>query len=113
MRLPSTHKVSDITLYEKGPAGMLPPTISIREKTFRSAQTLIASHLLTFYVPLFKKIHISNFLDENNQFFKYASDRALTLPLAELAVMKTVWISDYLYEFNANNATMESPSSWA
>ncbi len=67
---------------------------------------LLASHLLTFYVSLFKKIHVSNFLDENNQFFKYASNRALTLPLAELAVMKTAWITDYLYEFNVNTATM-------
>ena len=51
-------------------------------------------------------------MDKNNEFFKYAYDRALTLPLAELVPTKNYFAKLMLYEYSANTGINDSAENW-
>ncbi len=51
-------------------------------------------------------------MEENNEFFKYAYDRALTLPLAELVPRKIYFAKLMLYEYSVNTGINDSAENW-
>jgi hypothetical protein len=52
-----------------------------RHGAVRNEHAFFTSHLLTFYVDLFRKINKSDLTYDNGTFFKYAYDAAMCTPM--------------------------------
>lgn len=80
-----------------------------KNKTFRQYAWL-ASHLRTFRRELFLKINIEDMKDPlTNDFVSMAPDLSFQFPMLEMCgIDKSVYISDILYVYNAENPLSES-----
>lgn len=76
------------------------PTRVIESRTFREFKC--PSHLRTFYVWLFKKIRLQDFLYKG-EFLRMAWDMAIMYPLAEMAEERHAFVSDVNYAYNMSN----------
>lgn len=76
------------------------PASVIANKTYR--QSKCPSHLRTFYVWLFKKIRLQDFLYKG-EFLRMAWDMAIMYPLAEMAEERHAFISEVTYSYNMSN----------
>ncbi|MCI0382105.1 MAG: glycosyltransferase family 2 protein [Chlamydiae bacterium] len=73
----------------------------IRNNQFRKKEW-VASHLRSFYVGLFKKIKLKDFI-YRGRFFPMAGDLAVMFPLLEMSRKHTAFIKDILYLYNRTN----------
>lgn len=71
----------------------------VQAGTYREAP-FSASHPLTFRKELFDKIDQKDFLDDKGEWFKFAYDAALFLPMLEMARERAVYIPDPIYVYN-------------
>ncbi len=75
----------------------LDTSVSVRDQPF------VTSHLRTFYAGLFKQIKLTDFLDDNDRFYRMAWDVALMLPMLEMCKQRYAFIPEILYIYNCNN----------
>ena len=59
-----------------------------------------ACHCRTFKYKLYKQIYRQDFLDSNGEYFKYATDMAVFIPVLEMAGDKVKYIEDTIYIYN-------------
>lgn len=76
------------------------PAEVIANRTYRNFKC--PSHLRTFYVWLFKKIRLQDFLYKG-EFLKMAWDMAIMYPLAEMAEERHAFVSEVTYAYNMSN----------
>ena len=59
-----------------------------------------ACHCRTFKYKLYKQIYRSDFLDNNGNYLRYATDMAIFIPILEMAGDKIKYINDLIYIYN-------------
>jgi glycosyltransferase involved in cell wall biosynthesis len=59
-----------------------------------------ACHCRTFKYNLYKQIYRSDFIDSEGEYFKYATDMAVFIPILEMAGSKVKYIEDTIYIYN-------------
>lgn len=69
------------------------------KRAYRSYDTMMPSHLRTFYIGLFKKINLED-LKYEGKFFEMAGDVAFMIPIIEMAHEHHVYIDEVLYVYN-------------
>ena len=89
------------------PGGQLGWCTPLRESmvsnnAYREETDLLVSHLRTFYAWLFKLIKREDFIF-NGSFFTMAWDKAMLIPMLEMAYGKFQFIPDVLYLYNVSN----------
>lgn len=60
-----------------------------------------ATHLKTFRAGLVKKIVDADFRRTDGEYFRHAGDRALMIPLLEMAGRRAIFVPEILYVYNA------------
>ena len=64
-----------------------------------------ACHCRTFKYKLYKQIYRQDFLDSQGEYFKYATDMAIFIPVLEMAGDKVKYIEDTIYIYNRDTGS--------